>query len=51
VQSVAAPNEVAYRGGSWYQGAISSRAVNREIGERTTRHPFHGVRMCATPRD
>jgi formylglycine-generating enzyme required for sulfatase activity/tRNA A-37 threonylcarbamoyl transferase component Bud32 len=51
VQSVARPGEVAYRGGSWYQGDISSRSDNREIGERTTRHPFHGVRMCAAAPD
>jgi formylglycine-generating enzyme required for sulfatase activity len=50
VRSVAQPNEIVYRGGSWYQGQTTSRSANREVGERTQRHPFHGVRMCATPR-
>jgi formylglycine-generating enzyme required for sulfatase activity len=50
VRSVGQPNEIVYRGGSWYQGQTTSRSANREVGERTQRHPFHGVRMCATPR-
>jgi len=49
VSSVARPGEVVFRGGSWYQGRRTSRSDNREIGERTFRHPFHGVRICANP--
>jgi formylglycine-generating enzyme required for sulfatase activity/predicted Ser/Thr protein kinase len=51
VRSVARPGEVVHRGGSWYQGDITSRVENREVGERTQRHPLHGARLCATPRD
>jgi len=47
VRSVARDGEVVYRGGSWYQGDLSSRSTNREIAERTTRHAYHGFRLCA----
>jgi formylglycine-generating enzyme required for sulfatase activity len=50
VRSVAQVGEVVHRGGSWYQGQRTSFSDNREIGERTQRHPFHGMRLCATPR-
>jgi formylglycine-generating enzyme required for sulfatase activity len=47
VRSVARDDEAVYRGGSWYQGDLSSRSTNREVGERTMRHPLHGFRLCA----
>jgi formylglycine-generating enzyme required for sulfatase activity len=37
------------RGGSWYQGKLSARSMNREYGEPTERTPLIGVRLCATP--
>lgn len=48
-RSVANLNEVVYRGGSWYQGVLSARSDNREGSEPSMRHPFYGVRICATP--
>jgi formylglycine-generating enzyme required for sulfatase activity len=36
------------RGGSWYQGALSSLATNRAATEPTLRSPLNGVRVCAT---
>jgi formylglycine-generating enzyme required for sulfatase activity len=46
-RSVARDQEIAYRGGSWYQGDLSSRSSNRERAEPTMRHPFYGARLCA----
>ena len=37
----------AIRGGSWYQGALSARAVNREPSEPTARSLLIGFRLCA----
>ena len=39
----------AIRGGSWYQGALSARAVNREPSEATARGLLIGLRLCADP--
>ncbi|MFP2933636.1 SUMF1/EgtB/PvdO family nonheme iron enzyme, partial [Pyxidicoccus sp. 3LG] len=36
------------RGGSWYQGELTSRSMNREPQERTARDPLIGLRLCAS---
>ena len=36
----------AIRGGSWYQGALTARSVNREPSEPTARDLLAGVRLC-----
>jgi formylglycine-generating enzyme required for sulfatase activity len=38
------------RGGGWYQSELNARSMNRTHTEPTLRHPFTGVRLCATPR-
>jgi formylglycine-generating enzyme required for sulfatase activity len=38
----------AIRGGSWYQGALTARSVNREPYEPTARDLLIGFRLCAT---
>lgn len=38
----------AIRGGSWYQGALTARSVNREVFEPTARDPLVGLRLCAS---
>jgi formylglycine-generating enzyme required for sulfatase activity len=48
--SVEAPDSPITRGGGWYQGELSARSMNRAQSEPTQRHPFIGVRLCATPR-
>ena len=35
------------RGGSWYQGALTARSVNREPYEPTARDLLIGLRLCA----
>jgi serine/threonine protein kinase/formylglycine-generating enzyme required for sulfatase activity len=35
------------RGGGWYHGVASALAMNREPNERSSRHAFAGVRICA----
>jgi eukaryotic-like serine/threonine-protein kinase len=37
------------RGGCWYQEELGARSMNRSHTEPTQRHPFIGVRLCATP--
>ena len=37
------------RGGSWYQGALTARSVNREPYEPTARDLLIGFRLCASP--
>jgi eukaryotic-like serine/threonine-protein kinase len=37
------------RGGSWYQGVLSARSMNREHAEPTMRTTLVGLRLCATP--
>jgi formylglycine-generating enzyme required for sulfatase activity len=49
-RSVQTPDAPVERGGCWYNGDLSSRSVNRELGEPTQRHIWIGVRICATPR-
>ena len=49
-RSVQTPEAPAERGGCWYNGELSSRSMNRELGEPTQRHIWIGVRICATPR-
>jgi eukaryotic-like serine/threonine-protein kinase len=36
------------RGGSWYQGELSARSVNREPVEPSFRNALVGVRLCAS---
>lgn len=48
--SVQTPGVPVARGGGWYNAELSARSMNREYGEPTTRHPWIGVRLCATPR-
>ncbi|RKH90721.1 hypothetical protein D7Y21_05720 [Corallococcus sp. AB045] len=38
----------AYGGGSFYQDALTARAVNHGTGEPRTRFPFIGMRVCAS---
>ena len=38
------------RGGAWYLSELNARSMNRTPTEPTLRHPFIGVRLCATPR-
>jgi formylglycine-generating enzyme required for sulfatase activity len=47
--TVSLSGKPAIRGGSWYQGALTARSVNREPYEPTARDPLIGFRMCATP--
>jgi formylglycine-generating enzyme required for sulfatase activity len=49
-RSATSSTEPVCRGGSWYQGDLTSRSANREVGVPTQREPFLGVRICATPR-
>jgi formylglycine-generating enzyme required for sulfatase activity len=49
-RSVETPDAPVLRGGSWYQGKLTARSLNRERGEPTLRTPLIGVRLCATPR-
>ena len=49
-RSVEKPGAPVTRGGCWYHGALSARSVNRSRSEPTQRHPYIGVRLCATPR-
>jgi serine/threonine protein kinase/formylglycine-generating enzyme required for sulfatase activity len=35
------------RGGGWYHGVASALAMNREPNERSSRHAWAGVRICA----
>jgi formylglycine-generating enzyme required for sulfatase activity len=48
--SVQTPGAPVVRGGSWYQGKLSARSLNREPSEPTERTPVIGVRLCVTPR-
>ena len=49
-RSVQTPGAPVYRGGSWYNGELSARSMNRETGEPTQRNVLIGLRLCATPR-
>jgi serine/threonine protein kinase/formylglycine-generating enzyme required for sulfatase activity len=49
-RSVQTPDAPVLRGGSWYQGELTARSLNRENGEPSLRTPLIGVRLCATPR-
>jgi formylglycine-generating enzyme required for sulfatase activity len=49
-RSVETPGAPITRGGCWYHGVLSARSLNRAHTEPTQRHPFIGVRLCATPR-
>lgn len=40
-------DQVVYRGGGWYEGRLSSRSNNRQVGERSMRDLVVGVRVCA----
>jgi formylglycine-generating enzyme required for sulfatase activity len=48
-RSVETPDAPMLRGGSWYQGELSARTMNREYGEPTSRTPLIGARLCVTP--
>jgi formylglycine-generating enzyme required for sulfatase activity len=37
------------KGGSWYHGAVSALASNRDAGEATMRDLRVGLRICADP--
>jgi formylglycine-generating enzyme required for sulfatase activity len=47
-RSVEDLDEPVLRGGSWYQGVLSARSMNREPGERSLRGILVGLRLCAT---
>ena len=42
------PGTPELRGGSWYQGALTARSVNREPYEPTARDLLIGFRLCAS---
>ncbi len=44
--TVSASGAPALRGGSWYQGALTARSVNREPYETTARGLLVGFRLC-----
>jgi formylglycine-generating enzyme required for sulfatase activity len=48
-RSVEAPGASILHGGGWYQDQLNARSMNRSHTEPTLRHPFAGVRLCATP--
>jgi len=50
IRSVQTPDAPVTRGGSWYQGELSARSMNRSLSEPTQHHPLIGVRLCVTPR-
>ena len=41
------PSKPVMRGGSWYQGQLTARSVNREAYEPTARDTLVGLRLCA----
>ena len=47
-RSVETPDAPVARGGSWYEGELGARSMNRDHGEPTERHPLIGVRLCVT---
>jgi formylglycine-generating enzyme required for sulfatase activity len=46
--SASDPHQPVLRGGSYYQGQLTSRSVNRESHEPTARDPLIGLRLCAS---
>jgi serine/threonine protein kinase/formylglycine-generating enzyme required for sulfatase activity len=44
---VASGDGAVLRGGGWYHGVASALAMNREPNERSSRHTWAGVRICA----
>jgi formylglycine-generating enzyme required for sulfatase activity len=46
--SIHSPEEVAYRGGSYYQNLVIVRSDNRSLGERTQKTALIGLRVCAS---
>jgi formylglycine-generating enzyme required for sulfatase activity len=46
--TVSSRDTPALRGGSWYQGALTARSVNREPYEPTARDLLIGFRVCAS---
>lgn len=50
VDSIQGGGAIVYRGGSYYQDALTARSDNRQqAGERTLRSARIGLRVCATP--
>ncbi|HMG23720.1 MAG TPA: SUMF1/EgtB/PvdO family nonheme iron enzyme, partial [Kofleriaceae bacterium] len=49
-RSVQTPGAPVDRGGCWYQGELSARSANRDLGEPSERTPMIGVRLCVTAR-
>ena len=49
VRSVSSPDELIFRGGSWYQDQVTSASINCEHGEPTLRRILLGLRVCADP--
>src|SRR5262249_19773543 len=41
------PDEIVYRGGSYYHSSVVARSDNREIAERTYKVAANGLRVCA----
>jgi formylglycine-generating enzyme required for sulfatase activity len=46
--SIHSPDEVVYRGGSYYRSAVVNRTDNREVSERTLKTALIGLRVCAS---
>ncbi|MDQ3266053.1 MAG: protein kinase [Myxococcota bacterium] len=47
VNSAEVPHRPMMRGGGWYQGELTARAVNRESLDPVARATFVGLRVCA----
>lgn len=47
LRSTSPTSEVVYRGGGFYEGALSSRLANRNVGDPHMRDVQNGVRLCA----
>jgi len=47
-RSAFAADKPVLRGGSWYQGQLTARSVNREPYEPTARDALIGLRLCAS---
>jgi serine/threonine protein kinase/formylglycine-generating enzyme required for sulfatase activity len=48
-RSYSREGEPVLRGGTWYQGELTARSMNREVSEVGERDARVGLRLCATP--
>jgi formylglycine-generating enzyme required for sulfatase activity len=47
-RSVETPGAPVAHGGCWYEGELSARSMNRDLGEPTERHLVIGLRLCVS---